>query len=81
MYEFLRGGSAEEDFCYVRFEEGSWYNLYGVPTTYTNGLEGAIYPEMASTFMATSTLYILVEGTTLADRKWMFKSQSLVQKI
>ena len=43
MYEFLRGASAEEDFCYVRFEEGSWYTLYGVPTTYTNGLEGAIH--------------------------------------
>ena len=67
MYEFLRGTSAEEDFCYVRFEEGSWYTLYGVPTTYTNGLEGAIHPEMASTFMATSTpLQLSLDGTTFS---------------
>ena len=35
LYEFLRGGTAEEDFCYIRFGEGGqgeWYNVGGVPT-------------------------------------------------
>jgi len=51
MYEFLRGATAEEDFCYVRFEEGSWYTIYGVPTTFTNGMASTIYSEMASSLM------------------------------
>ena len=65
MYEFLRGASAEEDFCYVRFEEGSWYTIYGVPTTFTNGTASAIYTEMASSLMSNKTpLQISLDGTT-----------------
>ena len=64
MYEFLRGADAEEDFCYVRFEEGSWYTIYGVPTTFTNGTATAIYPEMASSLMSNTTpLQISLDGT------------------
>jgi len=66
MYEFLRGDAAEEDFCYVRFEEGSWYTIYGVPTTFTNGTASAIYTEMASSLMANTTpLQISLDGTTI----------------
>ena len=64
MYEFLRGAVAEDDFCYVRFEEGSWYTIYGVPTTFTNGTATAIYPEMASSLMSNTTpLQISLDGT------------------
>lgn len=48
MYEFLRGVEAEDDFSYVRFEEGSWYDISGVPTTYTNGSYSYPNPNMAS---------------------------------
>ena len=66
MYEFHRGATAEEDFCYVRFEEGSWYTIYGVPTTYTNGTGTAVYPEMAVAPMAESTPLIMsLDGTTI----------------
>jgi len=65
MYEFLRGAAAEDDFCYVRFEEGSWYTIYGVPTTFTNGTASTIYTEMASSLMSDTTpLQISLEGTT-----------------
>ena len=66
MYEFHRGITAEEDFCYVRFEEGSWYTIYGVPTTFTNGIGSAVYPEMAEAPMAESTpLSMSLDGTTI----------------
>ncbi len=66
MYEFLRGAEAEDDFCYVRFEEGSWYTIYGVPTTFTNGIGTAVYPEMAEAPMAESTpLSMSLDGTTI----------------
>ena len=65
MYEFHRGITAEEDFCYVRFEEGSWYTISGVPTTFTNGIGSAVYPEMADAPMAESTpLSMSLDGTT-----------------
>ena len=66
MYEFHRGVTAEEDFCYVRFEEGSWYTISGVPTTFTNGIGSAVYPEMAEAPMAESTpLSMSLDGTTI----------------
>ena len=66
MYEFHRGVTAEEDFCYVRFEEGSWYTISGVPTTFTNGIGSAVYPEMADAPMAESTpLSMSLDGTTI----------------
>ncbi|SVC08557.1 uncharacterized protein METZ01_LOCUS261411, partial [marine metagenome] len=66
MYEFHRGVTAEEDYCYVRFEEGSWYTIYGVPTTFTNGVGSAVYPEMAVAPMAESTpLSMSLDGTTI----------------
>ena len=66
MYEFHRGVTAEEDFCYVRFEEGSWYTIYGVPTTFTNGIGSSVYPEMAVAPMAESTpLSMSLDGTTI----------------
>jgi len=66
MYEFHRGITAEEDFCYVRFEEGSWYTISGVPTTFTNGIGSAVYPEMADAPMAESTpLSMSLDGTTI----------------
>ena len=68
MYEFLRGDVAEEDFCYVRFEEGSWYTIYGVPTTFTNGAATSIYSEMASSLMSNTTpLQISLDGTTFNE--------------
>jgi len=67
MYEFHRGETAEEDFCYVRFEESSWYTIYGVPSTFTNGLPGPIYSEMASSLMMDSTpLQISLDGTSFS---------------
>lgn len=68
MYEFHRGESetGEDDFCYVRFEEGSWYTIYGVPTTFTNGIGSSVYPEMAVAPMAQSTpLSMSLDGTTI----------------
>ena len=68
MYEFHRGATAEEDFCYVRFEESSWYTIYGVPSTFTNGTAGPIYSEMASSLMAESTpLQISLDGTSFSE--------------
>ncbi len=70
MYEFLRGATAEEDFCYVRFEEGSWYTIYGVPTTFTNGTASTIYSEMALSLMSDTTpLQISLDGTTFDETK------------
>ena len=66
MYEFHRGDSAEEDFCYIRFEEGSWYTIYGVPTTFTNGISGSIYPEMAEGPMTQATpIELSLDGTVI----------------
>ena len=66
MYEFHRGASAEEDYCYVRFEEGNWYTIYGVPTTFTNGIGGSIYSEMAVEPMSENTpLELSLDGTTI----------------
>ena len=66
MYEFHRGATAEEDYCYVRFEEGSWYTIYGGPSTFTNGVGSAVYPEMAVAPMAESTpLSMSLDGTTI----------------
>ena len=66
MYEFLRGAEAEDDFCYVRFEEGSWYTIYGVPTTFTNGFASAVYPEMAVSSLDESTpVQMGLNGTTI----------------
>jgi hypothetical protein len=68
MYEFHRGTSltGEDDFCYVRFEEGSWYNISGVPTTFTNGSWSSVNPEMAVTPMAESTpLQMSLDGSKI----------------
>ena len=66
MYEFHRGVTAEEDFCYVRFEEGDWYAIYGVPTTFTNGISTSVNSEMADAPMAESTpLSMSLDGTTI----------------
>ena len=68
MYEFHRGTTAEEDFCYVRFEEGSWYTIYGVPTTFTNGTASTIHSQMASSLMSDTTpLQISLDGTTFDE--------------
>ena len=68
MYEFHRGTSltGEDDYCYVRFEEGSWYSIGGVPTTYTNGMWSYINSEMAVAPMQDQTpLLISLEGTAI----------------
>ena len=68
MYEFHRGVSdtGEDDYCYIRFEEGNWYNLSGVPTTYTNGIRTSIYPEMALEPMEQQTpIQISLSGTKI----------------
>ena len=68
MYEFHRGVSetGEDDYCFVRFEEGDWYNLGGVPTTYTNGNWSSVNPEMAVEPMAESTpLQMSLAGTII----------------
>ena len=68
MYEFHRGTSltGEDDFCYVRFEEGSWYNISGVPTTFTNGSWSSVNPDMAVTPMAESTpLQMSLDGSKI----------------
>ena len=75
------GANAEEDFCYVRFEEGSWYTIY-VPTTFTNGMASTIYSEMASSLMSDTTpLQISLDGTTFDERKVKFKFRLTVQEI
>ena len=68
MYEFHRGISltGEDDFCYVRFEEGNWYNISGVPTTFTNGSWSSVNPDMAVTPMAESTpLQMSLDGSKI----------------
>ena len=66
MYEFLRGEEAEDDFCYVRFEEGSWYDISGVPTTYTNGSYSYVNENMASGPLSEMTpVQISLAGTTI----------------
>ena len=68
MYEFHRGISetGEDDYCFVRFEEGDWYNIGGVPITYTNGNYSNVDPEMAVGPMAQSTpLQISLAGTII----------------
>jgi hypothetical protein len=73
MYEFLRGESetGEDDYCYVRFEYDAskvqnWYNLWGVPTTYTNGYSSSVNETMAVAPMAESTpLQISLDGTKI----------------
>jgi hypothetical protein len=66
MYEFLRGEEAEDDFCYVRFEEGSWYTIGGVPTTYTNGSYSYVNENMASGPLSEMTpVQISLAGTTI----------------
>ena len=66
MYEFLRGDSelGEDDYCFIRFEEGSWYEIYGVPTTFTNGAWSSVSADMAIAPMAESTpLQMSLDGT------------------
>ena len=68
MYEFHRGVSdtGEDDYCYIRFEEGNWYEISGVPTTYTNGVRTSIYPEMALEPMEQQTpIQISLSGTKI----------------
>tara|TARA_B100001105_G_C22332032_1_gene417357 strand:- start:262 stop:1143 length:882 start_codon:yes stop_codon:yes gene_type:complete len=68
MYEFHRGVSetGEDDYCFVRFEEGDWYNIGGVPITYTNGNYSNVDPEMAVGPMAESTpLQMSLAGTII----------------
>ena len=68
MYEFHRGVSetGEDDYCFVRFEEGDWYNIGGVPITYTNGNYSNVNPEMAVGPMAESTpLQMSLAGTII----------------
>ena len=66
MYEFLRGEEAEDDFCYVRFEESSWYDISGVPTTYTNGSYSYVNENMASGPLSEMTpVQISLAGTTI----------------
>ena len=68
MYEFHRGVSetGEDDYCFVRFEEGDWYNIGGVPITYTNGNYSNVDPEMAVGPMAQSTpLQMSLAGTII----------------
>ena len=66
MYEFLRGEEAEDDFCYVRFEDGSWYDISGVPTTYTNGSYSYVNENMASGPLSEMTpVQISLAGTTI----------------
>ena len=73
MYLTLRGESAEEDFCYVRFGDGygtgNWYNIGGVPTVYTNGTYSGIYQAMANEFLTQSTpVQIDLQGTIIDER-------------
>jgi hypothetical protein len=66
MYEFLRAETAEDDYCYIRFEEGNWYQGSSVPATYTNGVRTSIYPEMALVPMSQKTpIQISLSGTKI----------------
>ena len=70
MYLFLRGEAAEDDFCYIRFGNGygtgSWYNISGVPTTYTNGAYSYVNPNMAVSPMAENTpVQLSLDGTSI----------------
>ena len=70
MYLFLRGDNEETDYCYVRFGDGygtgTWYNVGGVPTVYTNGSNSFINPDMAVTPMAESTpLQMSLDGSKI----------------
>ena len=70
MYLFLRGEAAEDDFCYIRFGNGygtgSWYNISGVPTTYTNGAYSYVNPNMAVGPMAENTpVQLSLDGTSI----------------
>ena len=50
----------------VRFEEGSWYNISGVPTTFTNGSWSSVNPDMAVIPMSESTpLQMSLDGTKI----------------
>jgi hypothetical protein len=81
MYEFHRGTSqtGEDDYCYIRFEEGNWYTLNGVPTTYTNGYGSAINPQMAVGPMSENTPFsISLNGSSIdgSDVKLQVSIQS-----
>ncbi|MDP6614399.1 MAG: hypothetical protein QF835_05195 [Candidatus Marinimicrobia bacterium] len=70
MYEFLRGVSAENDYCSVRFGddygEGDWYIIGGVPTIFTNGSWSSINADMASGPLSEMTpVQISLAGTTI----------------
>ncbi len=70
MYLFLRGETADLDFCYIRFGDGygtgGWYNVGGVPTIYTNGLYSGVNENMAVGPMSDNTPIMLsLEGTDI----------------
>ena len=70
MYLFLRGDDPESDYCYIRFGNGygtgSWYNIGGVPTTYTNGSYTNVNAEMAVGPMAENTpIQLSLAGTNI----------------
>lgn len=70
MYLFLRGESADSDFCYVRFGDGygtgNWYNIGGVPTIYTNGANSYVNENMAVGPMSEMTpIALSLEGTNI----------------
>ena len=70
MYLFLRGETADLDFCYIRFGDGygtgDWYNVGGVPTIYTNGLYSGVNENMAVGPMSDNTPIMLsLEGTDI----------------
>ena len=70
MYLFLRGETADLDFCYIRFGDGygtgDWYNIGGVPTIYTNGLYSGVNENMAVGPMSDNTPIMLsLEGTDI----------------
>ena len=70
MYLFLRGETADLDFCYIRFGDGygtgDWYNIGGVPTVYTNGLYSGVNENMAVGPMSDNTPIMLsLEGTDI----------------
>ena len=70
MYLFLRGETADLDFCYIRFGDGygtgDWYNVGGVPTIYTNGLYSGVNENMAVGPMSDNTpITLSLEGTDI----------------
>ena len=70
MYLFLRGETADLDFCYIRFGDGygtgDWYNVGGVPTIYTNGLYSGVNENMAVGPMSDNTpIALSLEGTDI----------------